>query len=158
VWATTGEGRITSVPVDPATATASHQQVSAHTTERNLPGDTTLFDSLFVVPRPATDPRGNAVTREAETGLLSGAQVIRDDNPYNLASGKAFVRYTSSRGFAELTFTASRTAEHWVILRYANDGFTTSQMQVTINGARRVALSVRAPAWAGTGWTGSACH
>ncbi|HEV2782721.1 MAG TPA: hypothetical protein VGX25_25295 [Actinophytocola sp.] len=146
---TTAELIVGSVPVDPATETATHQQVSAHTTDGNLPGNVTLFDSLFVVARPATDPRGNAVTREAETGRLSGTQVIRDDNPYNLASGKAFVRYTAPRGFAEFTFTAGRTGEHWVILRYANDGSTTGRMEVTVNGARRV---VTLGAGAGLGW------
>lgn len=146
---TTAELVVGSVPVDPATETATHQQVSAHTTDGNLPGNVTLFDSLFVVARPATDPRGNAVTQEAETGRLSGAQVIRDDNPYNLASGNAFVRYTSGRGFAELTVTANRTGEHWVILRYANDGFATSQIEITINGARRTATL---GAGAGLGW------
>jgi hypothetical protein len=146
---TTAELIVGSVPIDPATETATHQQVSAHTTDLNLPGNVTLFDSLFVVPRPASDPRGNAVTQEAETGRLSGAEVIRDDNPYNLASGNAFVRYTSRRGFAEFTFTADRTSEHWVILRYANDGFTTSRMEATINGARQV---VTLGAGAGLGW------
>jgi hypothetical protein len=145
----TAELIVGSVPVDPTTETATHQQVSAHTTDGNLPGNETLFDSLFVVARPATDPRGNAVTQEAETGRLSGAQVIRDDSPYNLASGNAFVRYTARTGFAEFTVTAGRTAEHWVILRYANDGFTTSQMEVTINGVRRV---VTLGAGAGLGW------
>ncbi|HET9142305.1 hypothetical protein [Actinophytocola sp.] len=145
----TAELVVGSVPVDPATETATHQQVSAHTTDGNLPGNVTLFDSLFAVARPATDPRGNAVTHEAETGRLSGAQVIRDDSPYNLASANAFVRYTSGSGFAEFTVTAARTAEHWVILRYANDGFSTSQMEVTINGARRV---VTLGAGAGLGW------
>lgn len=138
-----------SVPVDPATETATHQQVSAHTTDLNLPGNVTLFDSLFVVPRAASDPRGHAITREAEAGRLSGAQIIRDDNPYNLASGKAFVRYTSRRGLAEYTFTAARTGEHWIILRYANDGFATSQMDITINGVRRTATL---GAGAGLGW------
>lgn len=146
---TTAELVVGSVPIDPATETASHQQVSAHTTDGNLPGNVTLFDSLFAVPRPATDPRGNAATQEAETGRLSGAQVIRDDNPYNLASGNAFVRYTARRGVAEFTVTATRTGEHWVILRYANDGLATSQMEITINGARR---TVTLGAGAGLGW------
>jgi hypothetical protein len=146
---TTAELVVGSVPIDPATETATHQQVSAHTTDLNLPGNVTLFDSLFVVARPATDPRGNAVTREAETGRLGGARVIRDDNPYNLASGNAFVRYTARSGFAELTFTAARTGEHWVILRYANDGLGSSRMAVTVNGARRVATL---GAGAGLGW------
>jgi hypothetical protein len=75
--------------------------------------------------------------------------VVRDDNPYNLASGKAFVRFPTRRGVAEFTFSASRAGEHWVILRYANDGFTTSQMQVTVNGAPRV---VTLGAGAGLGW------
>jgi hypothetical protein len=136
---TTAQIVVSSVPVDPATETATHQQVSASTTDLNLPGNVTLFDSLFVVPRPATDPRGHAVTQEAETGRLTGARPVRDDSPYNLASGNAFVRYTSSRGFADFTFVAGRSAEHWIILRYANDGFTPSQMAVTINGVRRVA-------------------
>lgn len=148
---TTAELTVGSVPVDPATETATHQQVSAHTTTADLSmiGNAVLFDSLFVVPRPAGDPRGNAVTQEAETGRLSGAQVIRDDNPYNLASGKAFVRYSSPSGFADFTFTADRTGEHWVILRYANSGLAPSQMQITINGARRVATL---GAGAGLGW------
>lgn len=137
---TAAEIVVGSVPIDPATETASHQQVSAHTTDGNLPGDVTLFDSLFVVARPSSDPRGNAFTQEAETGRLSGAQVIRDDNPYNMASGNAFVRFTSQRGSAEFTFTAGRIGEHWVILRYANDGLTTSQMAVTVNGVRRVVI------------------
>ena len=150
VGQTTAELVVGSVPMDPTTETASHhQQVSAHTTDGNLPGDVTLFDSLFVVGRPVTDPRGNATTQEAETGRLGGARVIRDDNPYNLASGKAFVRYTANRGFAEFTFTAARAGEHWVILRYANDGFTTSQMAVTVNGTRRV---LTLGAGAGLGW------
>lgn len=146
---TTAELVVGSVPIDPATETASHQQVSAHTTDGNLPGNVTLFDSLFVVARPPSDPRGNATTQEAETGRLSGAQVIRDDSPYNLASGNAFVRYTSRRGYADFTFAAARTGEHWVILRYANDGFATSQMAVTVNGVRRV---VTIGAGAGLGW------
>jgi hypothetical protein len=146
----TAELVVGSVPMDPTTETASHhQQVSAHTTDGNLPGNVTLFDSLFVIARPATDPRGNAVTQEAETGRLSSAQVIRDDSPYNLASGNAFVRYPSGRGSAEFTFTAGRTGEHWVILRYANDGFTTSRMEVTVNGSRQV---VTLGAGAGLGW------
>jgi hypothetical protein len=146
---TTAQLTVGSVPVDPATETATHQQVSAHTTDLNLPGNVTLFDSLFVVPRPASDPRGHALTQEAEAGRLSGARVIRDSSPYNLASGKAFVRYTSRRGFAEFTFTAGRAGEHWVILRYANDGFADSQMAVTVNGTRTVA-TLRAGA--GLGW------
>jgi integrase len=148
---TTAELTVGSVPVDSATETATHQQVSAHTTTADLSkiGNVVLFDSLFVVPRPAGDPRGNAVTQEAETGRLSGAQVIRDDNPYNLASGKAFVRYSSPSGFADFTFTADRTGEHWVILRYANSGLAPSQMEITINGARRVATL---GAGAGLGW------
>lgn len=148
---TTAQLTVGSVPVDPATETASHQQVSAHTTtaDGSRIGNVVLFDSLFAVPRPPGDPRGNAATREAETGRLSGAQVIRDDNPYNLASGNAFVRYTSGLGFAEFSFTADRTAEHWVILRYANSGLATSQMEVTINGAQRV---VTLGAGAGLGW------
>jgi hypothetical protein len=137
------------VPIDPATETATHQQVSAHTTDLNLPGNVTLFDSLFVVSRPAADPRGNALTQEAETGRLADARVIRDDNPYNLASGNAFVRYTSRSGFADFTLTANRTGEHWVILRYANNGLATSQMALTINGVRRV---VTLGAGAGLGW------
>lgn len=146
---TTTQLTVSAVPVDPATETATHQQVSASTTDLNLPGDVTLFDSLFVVPRPASDPRGNAITQEAENGQLSGARVIRDDNPYNLASGNAFVRYTSQRGFADFTFTAQRTGEHWIILRYANSGFATSQMRITINGQSRVATL---GAGAGLGW------
>jgi hypothetical protein len=138
-----------SVPVDPATETATHQQVSAHTTDLNLPGDVTLFDSLFVVPRPVTDPRGNAVTREAESGTLGGARVISDPSPYNLASGNAFVRYTSRTGFTDFTFNAIAGVEHWVILRYANGGLSTSQMAVTVNGTRRV---VTLGAGAGLGW------
>jgi hypothetical protein len=123
--------------------------VSAHTTDGNLPGNVTLFDSLFAVARPASDPRGNAITREAETGSLSGARVIRDDSPYNLASGHAFVRFTARTGSAGFTFTATRTAEHWVILRYANEGFSTSRMTITINGVQRI---VTLGAGAGLGW------
>jgi hypothetical protein len=89
------------VPIDPATETAIHQQVSAHTTDLDL------------------------------------------------ASGNAFVRYTSRSGFADFTFTANRTGEHWVILRYANNGLATSQMALTINGARR---AVTLGAGAGLGW------
>lgn len=145
----TAQLTVGSVPIDPATETASHQQVSAHTTDLNLPGNVTLFDSLFVVARPAGDPRGNAVTQEAETGRLSGARVIRDENPYNLASGNAFVRYTSGRDFADFSFTAAAAGEHWVILRYANDGLTTSRMDITVNGTRR---TLTLGAGAGLGW------
>jgi hypothetical protein len=59
------------------------------------------------------------------------------------------VRYNSRSGFAELTSTAGRTGEHWVILRYANDGLASSRMAVTVNGARRV---VTLGAGAGLGW------
>jgi hypothetical protein len=34
-----------------------------------------------------------------------------------------------------------------VILRYANDGFTTSRMEVTINGARQVVTAGAGPGW-----------
>jgi hypothetical protein len=93
---TTAELVVGSVPIDPATATASHQQVSAH--DGNLPGNVTLFDSLFVVARPPSDPRGNAVTQEAETGRLSDAQVIRELDSVELAGGRELVKAVNERG------------------------------------------------------------
>jgi hypothetical protein len=115
--------------------TPSNQQLAGSIVSVENPD--VLFGSVFIVPRPVGDPRGDPVTYEAENGRLSGARVVSDAGPWSLASNEAFVVYTSSTGSVELDAQA-RAGTNLVVFRYAYFGDESRLMRVTINGTARL--------------------
>jgi hypothetical protein len=137
---------VETLPVGPGDITPSNQQLAGSIVSVENPD--VLFGSIFVVPRPRNDPRGDPVTYEAENATLAGAQVVSDAGPYSLASGEAFIRYTAPGGSATLDVQA-RAGTNLVIFRYAYTGFEPRQMRVTVNGTGRL---VTFPPTPGESW------
>jgi hypothetical protein len=137
---------VETLPLAPGDITPSNQQLAGSIVSVENPD--VLFGSVFVVPRPRNDPRGDPVTYEAENATLSGAQVVSDAGPYSLASGEAFVRYTSRAGSATFDVQA-RAGTNLVVFRYAYTGFEPRQMRVTVNGSGRL---VTFPPTPGESW------
>jgi hypothetical protein len=128
---------VETLPLAPGDITPSNQQLAGSIVSIEDPD--VLFGSVFVVPRPRNDPRGDPVTYEAENATLSGARVVSDAGPYSLASNEAFVRYTSPTGSATFDVQA-RAGTNLVIFRYAYTGFEPRQMRVTVNGSGRLVV------------------
>jgi hypothetical protein len=137
---------VETLPVAPGDITPSNQQLAGSIVSVENPD--VLFGSVFVVPRPRDDPRGDPVTYEAEIATLAGARVVSDAGPWSLASNEAFVVYTSRTGSATFAVQA-RAGTNLVIFRYAYTGFEPRQMRVTINGTGRL---VSFPPTPGESW------
>ncbi|MGH7358567.1 MAG: hypothetical protein ACREJR_07125 [Candidatus Rokuibacteriota bacterium] len=137
---------VETLPIAPGDITPSNQQLAGSIVSVENPD--VLFGSVFVVPRPRDDPRGDPVTYEAENATLSGARVVSDAGPYSLASNEAFVVYTSRTGSATFDVQA-RGGTNLVIFRYAYTGFEARQMRVTVNGSGQL---VTFPPTPGESW------
>ena len=137
---------VETLPIAPGDITPSNQQLAGSIVSVENPD--VLLGSVFIVPRPRDDPRGDPVTYEAENAALVGARVVSDAGPYSLASNEAFVVYTSRTGSATFDVQA-RGGTSLVVFRYAYTGFEPRQMRVTINGAGRL---VSFPPTPGESW------
>ena len=126
---------VETLPIAPGGITPSNQQLAGSI--QSIENPDVLFGSVFVVPRPRDDPRGDPVTYEAESAALAGARVVSDAGPYSLASNEAFVVYTSRTGSATFGVQA-RAGANLIIFRYAYTGFEPRQMRVTVNGSGRL--------------------
>jgi hypothetical protein len=107
---------VETLPIAPGDITPSNQQLAGSIVSVEHPN--VLFGSVFVVPHPRDDPRGDPVTYEAENATLAGVRVVSDAGPWSLASNEAFVVYTSPTGSATFDVQA-RGGTSLVVFRYA---------------------------------------